>query len=350
MAITEFNLQIPNRRVDHQYSGDVKYVRVFQAILDEPATTDTEVLTDPLVPKIYTPHPDDPVIILSHRSAATVDDTRLIWNVTLTYGQHYVNPHSNSDLSFDEDRFDEQNPEKQRVSWSFAVRKEPLHYSRMYVPGTGKFSDFHVPVTTSAQLRYDPLPQRDVYDPVCTIQRNELSTAGLDHLLDYANSMNKDVFTIDGLTIQPRLARLGTISVTPEKKDKDNGQVFRTITWQLYFRDERSVNTHYDSQNDKTATASVISGWDIALLDQDFYEAFPEYDKKDKNKVVAVHLSRIVDDKRKDDVDRPFLLNGEGQRIKFAQWPPTSQELADKAIYRVYRPLKEKNFNFFHWH
>ena len=162
--------------------------------------------------------------------------------------------------------------------------------------------------------------------------------------------MNESSFVIDGLTVDPRAARLGTISVTPEKKDKDNGQVFRTITWQLYFREERSVNTHYGSPNDENATASVISGWDIALLDQDFYEAFPEYDKNDKTKVVAVNLSRIVDDKRKDDVDRPFLLNGEGQRIKFAQWPPTSQELADKAIYRVYRPLKEKNFNFFHWH
>jgi hypothetical protein len=92
------------------------------------------------------------------------------------------------------------------------------------------------PILNSAYDTPDPVPEKTEYFWVANVTKNLAAVP--DWTLDnYAGSVNSASFTIEGLTVEAKCARLSNLRIS--KKLKENDVRYRTITFSLEFRGRR---------------------------------------------------------------------------------------------------------------
>ncbi|MEM7806506.1 MAG: hypothetical protein AAF561_00155 [Planctomycetota bacterium] len=112
------------------------------------------------------------------------------------------------------------------ITWSFQETTESYALD---------LSDPVKPVVTSAGQRFAELPTREGSSIVATIRRN-VASFDFAQALQYNNAINTDAFTVDGVSIAARQAKLQITGVSEGKNL--NGTSYREITIQLKFRED----------------------------------------------------------------------------------------------------------------
>lgn len=132
-------------------------------------------------------------------------------------------------------------------------------------------------VVNSAGDPYNPPAMRDDSRTICTITVN--ATTVPTYVLTYPNVVNSDAFTIDGVSVAARYAKISRVGVS--ELQRRNGTAYRTVTLEMHIRNEV---------------------WDFSILDA----GFRIIDPSDSTK----RISARNDDGT--DAAEPVLLDGAG--------------------------------------
>ncbi|MEM1012518.1 MAG: hypothetical protein AAGI46_09900 [Planctomycetota bacterium] len=148
------------------------------------------------------------------------------------------------------------------ITWSFQETTESYFLDK---------SDPPKPAVNSAGQRFAELPIREATNIIATIRRN-VASFDFDQALQYRDAINSDTFTVDGVLITERQAKLQITGVSEVKNL--NGTSYREITIQLKFRDDWRDNIAdrgTEQLNDSTripifagdAAVPVVDDWPL---------------------------------------------------------------------------------------
>lgn len=145
----------------------------------------------------------------------------------------------------------QENPldEPDSISWTWQEVTETYALDRS--------SPDPLPVVTSAGQPFRELPQREGFRLVANIRRN-VASFDFSAALSYQNAINSDTFTVDGVSVGVRQAKLNVVGVSEVKKK--NGVSYRELTIQLKFRGDWR-----DSFADR-GTKQLVSGDLVPIL------------------------------------------------------------------------------------
>lgn len=245
----------------------VTYRRMYQVLTDDETNGEAYILQNAGLPAAGSLHPEDPSAVLVNYDAKQVDDSRLLWEVEVTW-------------SNDRERFDGEliGPNVWRSISSVSV---PRVIWRDTVTGQ--------PITNSAGIPYSreetTFPRANL---LATFTRNELSFDD-NQVLQFQNHVNSAPFY--GYPSLSLLCR----SVSAQESFATDGGVL-TRYWQVQYTFEYS----YD-------------GWELVLLDAGFMAKLkepPAGADADKLHPIRIKGSQVAE---------PYPLDGNG----FALVPPT---------------------------
>lgn len=154
-------------------------------------------------------------------------------------------------------------------------------------------------VVNSAGDPFNPPAMRDDHRTVCRITKNYTNIPTF--VLTYPNTVNDQAFTVDGVLVAKRYAKVSNVSVGGV--ERRNGVAFRSLTIELQIR-----NTE----------------WDLSILDAGFRQI-----------VNTTERERITNENGTD-ITEPALLDGAGVKVDD---PDT-----DGAVFLDYRVYTEQNF------
>ena len=189
-------------------------------------------LSSNLLPQLYSPHPSWQALTARKVTASNQADSPHHYIVTVEYSSAPLDK---------EDKDKEDNPDPTTrpavIKWNTVLYREAVEKD---VDGDA--------ILNSAGDYFDPPIERDRSNWTCNVRKNLANPP--TWLLDYNNCpINSSSFTVDGVSVQARKARLSMIDIG--EKQIENDVNFRTVTITLEFKKE---------------------GWQASILDQGLKE------------------------------------------------------------------------------
>jgi len=189
-------------------------------------------LSSNLLPQLYSPHPSWQALTARKVTASNQADSPHHYIVTVEYSSAPLDK---------EDKDKEDNPDPTTrpavIKWNTVLYREAVEKD---VDGDA--------ILNSAGDYFDPPIERDRSNWTCVVRKNLANPP--TWLLDYNNCpINSSSFTVDGVSVQARKARLSMIDIG--EKQIENDVNFRTVTITLEFKKE---------------------GWQASILDQGLKE------------------------------------------------------------------------------
>ena len=189
-------------------------------------------LSSNLLPQLYSPHPSWQALTARKVTASNQADSPHHYIVTVEYSSAPLDK---------EDKDKEDNPDPTTrpavIKWNTVLYREAVEKD---VDGDA--------ILNSAGDYFDPPIERDRSNWTCNVRKNMANPP--TWLLDYNNCpINSSSFTVDGVSVQARKARLSMIDIG--EKQVENDVNFRTVTITLEFKKE---------------------GWQASILDQGLKE------------------------------------------------------------------------------
>lgn len=246
--------------------GVRKYTRIFLIITDDPVTDAGTVRDAPGTPEMFDSY-EVPTNTLGTEffvdDGATLGEKRPIedqenpfrWELECNYSSTTGRPGDGEEDPMDRPA---------TYDWDYDVAKEPVTQD---IDGRA--------ILNSADMAYDPPPEKDVAYDVLTIERNE-DDFDPELAAEYAFAINLDSF----MGYDPGQARMRPIKA---KSQYENGQEFKKVTYVIDFREGKDP-------------------WHLAPLDQGPCENID-------GKLV------VMTDKNGQPLNGPALLNGDGRKL-----------------------------------
>lgn len=203
--------------------GAREYEELYRVVTDDPNTTAlaVRVAVPVYIGDFYS---DDPAARCTARSAKRHQDSREVWEVTVTYAYE----------PGDEDEVENPLAKPVLIRWTAAQYTKPCVKDRN-----------DEAVVNSAGDYFDPPPEIEDVRWQVTAQVNWASVPAA--ILNYAGRVNSAAFTIDGVSILAGKARVAALDIS--ERQIENDIPFRTVTITYELRAE---------------------GFDLELLDQGF--------------------------------------------------------------------------------
>lgn len=211
MAVTSLTVQWQGREASETIEGQRSATVIYQGITNDRSDDHTVFSGHPLLPNLGDPHPNDATIFCRNIEPRTTTEDGRVWLITVFYS------------NFEIEAID--NPIIQPSVRTYSTERNQRAAIR---------DKDNAAIVNSAGFPFDPSPQRDESRVTISIVKHlpEVPT----WILDYADAVNSNTFSLDGLTIGPRVAKVHRINVTPEKER--NGVVFKTLDLVIQLRRE----------------------------------------------------------------------------------------------------------------
>lgn len=265
------------RRTAVNDRGRRTYSRTFKIDSDSKSDTAFDIGSVSGLPVIGDAFPDD-ANAFCKRISVSCQAGYKYWTVQCDYDDTYDN--ANTTPSDDETQ----------ISWSSELFQRPAW----------KDKDGDA-VLNSAGDPFNPPVMRDDHRTVCRIVKNASTVP--TYVLTYPNAVNSTAFTIDGVTVAQRYAKISNVAVSEAKRR--NGVVFRTVNIEMQIRNQT---------------------WDFEILDAGFRRLDPS-DSSDRILIVNDDETLPTD---------PVLLDGSGAVLSD---PDTTN-----AVFGTFRVYEELNF------
>jgi len=184
--------EIHDGRSGSDDKSDVKRVKVWRVITDDAACDADDVLNDLIDPfaQVGAIHPLDPELAIVRRTATNETFSKTVWIVRLEYK-------SRTQLGVStEDPLDE--PAK--ISWSTTTNTEPVFFDKDGDALLNSAGDYYVEGIQAEVSRWEVKVKKNV---------NVVPT----WYGTYRNAINSSVFTIDGVSIAARSAKINNFSL-----------------------------------------------------------------------------------------------------------------------------------------
>lgn len=264
MAVTSIWHVWSGETWDDDAEGARSYTELYRVTSNDPAESPQAIKA--AVGGPGTAHPTDPTAFLRSRSASRSSESRLVWEVTLTYGFDPKDPDDPVDNPLNE-------PTKYR--WTAGAYTKPTIKDRN-----------DDAVVNSAGDYFDPPPEVEEPRWSVNVQKNVASVPLA--VLTYAGRVNSAGFTVDGVSVLAEKAKIIALDISEYQEKNDIG--YRVFTYTVEFREE---------------------GWGLEVLDQ----GYRIIDPADATKRVDI----LVDDEEtppgKQRPSVPVLLNGAGGKL-----------------------------------
>lgn len=181
--------------------------------------TDNEatILASGLLPALYEPDPDNSYRTARRIVISQIDDTCLAWIATVTYSSESLTGGTQ-----DDDKVKELNPIDRRAK----IRWNSAQYTKVFDKDTSGNA-----VVNSAGDPFDPPVEIESSRWQVTIQKNV--SAVPTYVLTYQDAINSDSFTLQGITVAVRCARVTHIEISDLQKENDIE--FYTFTYSMEF-------------------------------------------------------------------------------------------------------------------
>jgi hypothetical protein len=268
--------EIPEARKAKNQEGRRSYTRAFKLESDSKADTAFDVGSNGSLPVIGSAYPDDANAVCKSLSVSCQQGYKY-WIVTAEYNDTYQVESTPTN-------------DETRISWSSEIFQREAWKDK---DGNG--------VLNSAGDPFNPPVIRDDARTVCRIVQNASSVP--TYVLTYPNCVNSTSFTIDGVSVAARYAKISNVGVSEERRR--NGTVYREVTIEMHIRNET---------------------WDFEILDA----GFREFDPADSTKRILI----TNDDGT--DITEPAILDGSGAKVD----DPTPAD----AVFGSFRVYTELNF------
>lgn len=279
MTITSVNLVWTGDTFDDDSDGGRGYQSLYRVISDDPLESIQAVRL--AVPGPRAPYPTDPRAYVRSRSGRRVDESRLVWEVTVDYAFE-VNEPPNSPLD-----------EPVKYRWTAG------QYTRAVV----KDRDGDA-IVNSAGDYFDPPPEIEDVRWSVNVQVNVDVVPA--NILMLQGAVNSGGYTVDGISVDAEKSRIVGLDIS-EVQERDEIK-FRTITMVIEFREE---------------------GFSLQQLDQGYRR------KNEDDELVDI---MIEDDSGSlNRVSAPVLLDGEGK--------PLEDPSPETAVYMTYEVFKLVDFS-----
>lgn len=245
-----------------------------------------------ILPQRYMPHPSNAYLTARRLRADSQSETPLHWIVTASYSSAPVS-------SEEKDKQENPNPVNRKATFDWSTN--------LYREAVEKDIDDNA-ILNSAGDYFDPPIERDRSNWVVTVTKNVTSVPAW--LLEYNNCpINESSFTVDGVTVEEKKARLTTINISREQIEND--VKYRVLTMQIEFKKE---------------------GWTAKILDQGLRKRL---DLAGGWK--QVHIEKENEDGELSKVTSPVLLNGEGGVLE--------EPSPDTSVFLDYELYEPKDFS-----
>lgn len=259
MAITAVQLIWSGPAFADDSEGVVGYTQTYRVYSN--TALESAINVRAALPLPGAPYPGDPKATVKSRSADRPDNSRLVWDCTVQYEFDPEDPEDPEDNPLDE-------PIKFR--WT----------AGLYTKAVIKDRDDKA-IVNSAGDYFDPPPEIEEIRWSVNVQENVASVPLA--ILTYANRVNQNSFTIDGVTVDAEAAKVIALDISEFKEKNDIG--YRTVTYTIEFREE---------------------GWDLEMLDQGFRI-------KDAGELKDILVED--EDGNENRPSAPVLLNGDGGKL-----------------------------------
>lgn len=240
----------------------------YQVYTDTKTQTRYDIMLAGVLPTLYQSHPDNPIL--------TVRDIELSQDIADTVWTAYVTYSSEPFSKDDEDEEDIDNPTNRpaRVRWTTTQFTKPI-----YQDINGE------PIVNSATDYFDPPIEIDASRFSIVIEKN-LSFVP-SWVLTYANTINSTAFSMQGLTVPAKTAKMSELAISELQREQTAGGTvdFYTLTFRL-----------------ELATADEVD-WTLRVLDQGLHQ----FDRAENKTPI------LVDG---EPAKQPVLLNGNGIAIE----------------------------------
>lgn len=189
MAVVSVDEIWQGRDGEDTLEGARSATQVFRVITDDRKDGHVTVGSDPRLPRLGSPHPEDPSIscIAVQPRNDSVDGR--IWLVTIAY----------ANSSFE--TFDNPLNDAAIFTWGTETYQRPATQDR-----------YGNPISNSLGDRYDPPPMIDDSRAIVNIAKNY--SAIPSWILTYSDCVNSDSIEIDGVSISPRVAKVQRVGVS----------------------------------------------------------------------------------------------------------------------------------------
>lgn len=289
-------------------SGNATYTRKFRVVFDDYVNDGNYVASLPEIPAPFSPYPTDFLSLVEKISPTQSDDDPSVWDVAIEYSR----------LMRDQEQV-KPNPIDRRIKcvWDTNPYEKPFTYD---ING-------HM-VTNSAGEPFVPPEQIEDSRISVTCTGNQYFVP--DWIFSFRNVINQNGFTLEGIYIPERCARVARVHVS--EWQVENGIYYRTVGITLELREQRTLtNASYGVGSSpsigSTCTTSAsyqIAGWDKAIQDAGYQQ------------ISSSKLVKITDGNGMD-VSQPQLLNGKGVAL-------TKPISSGDEYYRVYDGFIAKDF------
>lgn len=250
--------------------GARNYEEVYRVISDNANESPITIRAAAGIPLPWTTHPGDFAAVCSGRSARRVDESRLIWEVTVTYEYDPQEPEEPEENPLDR-------PPK--IRWTSTLVNRPVVKDRDGDACVNSAGDY-----------FDPPLEYDFPRWTANIQFNAAEVPPT--ILAYAGAINTASITIDGLTVDAERARIMSLDISEETAEEVNGDTvtYRSITM--------AVECRYTDDE----------GFDLEPLDQGFRV------RNEDDELVDVLIAD--EDGEENRPTAPVLLDGAGAKLE----------------------------------
>lgn len=238
MAITAITETWRGESWSDETDGSREYERVFTLYSNDPLESAVAVRTYTGLPLPGEPYPDDAAAYVTNRSARRPDNSRLIWEVTVSYAFQVEEPEDPLNMAA-------------VIRWSSGLYERAVYKDRNGDAICNSAGDF-----------FDPPSMAEF--PVFTVNVQKNLTAVPTAILSYIGAVNSAEFTVDGVSIPANKARIVGLEVGEKKVEQD--VQFRTVTFSMEVRDEEWKHERLD-EGLRIKDAGVLK--DILVEDED---------------------------------------------------------------------------------
>lgn len=258
--------------------GQRSYTRVFKVESDSTSDTAFDVGSATGLPVIGDAFPDDANAFCKSISVSCQAGYKH-WLVTCEYDDTYEIDNASTPAD-----------DETRISWTSELFQREAWQDK---DGNG--------VLNSAGDPFNPPVMRDDHRTVCRIVKNATSVPA--YVLTFPNVVNSAAFTIDGVSVGQRYAKISNVAVSEVRRR--NGTAYREVTIEMQIRNQ---------------------AWDFEILDAGFRRLDPSDSTK---RILCVDDDGVA-------VTEPALLDGSGAQV--ANPGPTN------AVYESFRVYSEANY------
>lgn len=279
-VVTFTRLMQETRSATLQDNGVWEITETWQAVFDGEVTDPLDYLGDPLLPAIWTPHPNNAQLYLKGvpNVVPPIGGSLRALNFTLVYSTGILAAADKHDPSKYEDST------RATKSWSHRVVQFPVEEAYVSDDDGATFSVDKIPIQNTLDDLIIPGITRNRYMPTCRYSRNELIVPS--SVLDLPGLINNDAITLDGKSVAIGTAMIIAAPVSSQKRFESYS--FRTVDYEFLIKEE---------------------GWDEKILNRGFYCRHIPSNVKERCKVKNGIADETADERPLVNSEEPVALD-----------------------------------------